>query len=49
MDGEKLMHKHETPQPRVHNLHHKYFHLVDDHNQLCQGTVTFADVWLWGS
>ena len=43
--GERIRHTHETPQPRVHAFYRKYFHLVDDHNQLRSGTVTMADVW----
>jgi hypothetical protein len=43
--GRKIFHAHQTPQPRVHAFYRKYFHLVDDHNQLRQGTVTMADVW----
>eukprot|EP00966_Prymnesium_polylepis_P282143 6519500-Prymnesium_polylepis.1 len=43
--GRKIFHAHQTPQPRVHAFDRKYFHLVDDHNQLRQGTVTMADVW----
>ena len=43
--GEKIWHAHETLQPRVHEFYRTYFHLVDDHNQLRSGTVTFADVW----
>ena len=29
----------------MHQFYRKYFHLVEDHNQLRQGTVTMADVW----
>lgn len=43
--GERIRHYHETPQPRMHAFYRKYFHLVDDHNQLRSGTVTMADVW----
>ena len=43
--GAKVRHAHETPQPHVHAQYRRYFHIVDDHNQLRQGTTTMADVW----
>ena len=43
--GKRIEHAHKTPQPRMHAFYRKYFHLVDDHNQLRSGTVTMADVW----
>jgi len=43
--GKRIEHTHKTPQPRMHAFYRKYFHLVDDHNQLRSGTVTMADVW----
>ena len=43
--GKRIEHAHKTPQPRMHQFYRKFFHLVDDHNQLRSGTVTMADVW----
>lgn len=31
---------------QMFELYHRVYHVVDDHNQLRQGEVAFADVWL---
>lgn len=36
---------------QMFQLYHQVYHIIDDHNELRQGEVAFADAWLtkdWG-